>query len=340
MRNPATIETIESLRLRETIADFEFKMNSLGFQKPERKEFKETSASDIQKFLENKIKQQNQEYRQKAEHDRQKTGGYSPAFAKPSDLAGYISSDTRTQINNLLEQAIHNQGKGSFKSRNASAFEMAISKLGRSLSLTSMSSGGNLPQQKKSSLKNSQSLQAPKTNGAFQQEGLGMVKQSMSNRNNLKKPDPKNRPGNSAFRKKTTGKRISDAWSRLTPKNLIFKKTKQDVGTSRALAKPNKVGLGLNPNTSPPYRDSNFSSSRSGSISDSHQNSSLSNHSQSFSGRIPSQSIASRNRSISRSNSARTPPQDSFGSQNSLGSHASRISQSRSGGEIKNAPGR
>ena len=326
MRNP---ETIESLRLRETIADFQSKINSLGFQKPQHKEFRETSASEVQKFLEDKIKQQNQEYRQKAEHDRQKSGGYSPAFAKPSDLTGYISRDTSTQINNLLEQAIHNQEKGNFKIRNNSGFRIAtsapektFSKLRRALSLTSMSSGGDHPQQKKSSLQRSQSLPTSQQFQSTQQLQSDKKARSKTNHNNLKKPESKKIK--SLIRKKTWGKILSDLFT--------SKKTETETqiyGTSRGSAKPIKAKAVQPSSTASLSRNSSFASSRSGPIS--RQNSNSSTRSQSFNNGLRSQqSIAGRNQNLIRSDSARSS-QDSFSPQNSLGSHASKVSQSRSG---------
>ena len=314
MRNP---ETIESLRLRETIADFQSKINSLGFQKPQHKEFRETSASEVQKFLENKVGQQNQEYLQKASQNP------GAPHQTPSDLFGYKSEDKATQINNLLDQAIHNKGGGSFESRNASAFEMAISKLGKALSLTSMSSGGDHPQQKKSSLQRSQSLPTSQKPQSTQQLQSDKKTPSLTNRKKLKKPESKKiKP---LIRKKTLREILSDLFT--------SKKTETETkiyGTSRDSAKPIKVKAGQPSSTNTSLsRNSSFASSRSGPIS--RQNSNSSTRSQSFNNGLRSQqSIAGRNQNLIRSDSARSS-QDSFSPQNSLGSHASKVSQSRSG---------
>jgi hypothetical protein len=325
MRNS---NTVDSLRLRETIADFELTLNSLGFKKPPNKEFGEIDAETVQVFLKNKIRQQNQEYSQQAS---QKGGA---AHQKPSDLFGFTSDNKATQINNLLEQAVHNQGKGSFKSRNASAYTMAISrskeaisKLGKSLSLTSISSGGNHPQQQKSTLQKSQSLSTQHTDQKVKET------QSRSGHKNLKKSNPiKTKP---LIRKKPLVKILSDFFT--------FEKTKikTQSGTSRALAKPNKVNPQSNSNTSS-SRNSSFASSRSGTS----QNSQLSNRSQSFNGEPRSQqSIASRNQSLSRSRGDSSRG-NSFSSQGSLGSRSSsdsktsRVNQSRSGGKNSNNSGR
>jgi hypothetical protein len=323
MRNP---ETIESLRLRETIADFQSKINSLGFQKPQHKEFRETSASEVQKFLENKVGQQNQEYLQKASQNP------GAPHQTPSDLFGYKSEDKATQINNLLDQAIHNKGGGSFESRNASAFEMAISKLGKALSLTSMSSGGDHPQQKKSSLQRSQSLPTSQKPQSTQQLQSDKKTPSLTNRKKLKKPESKKiKP---LIRKKTWGKILSDLFT--------FKKTETETqiyGTSRGSAKPIKAKAVQPSSTASLSRNSNFTSSRIGPISRSHQNSNSSTRSQSFNNGLRSQqSIAGRNQNLSRSDNARNS-QDSFSPQNSRGSHASKVIQSRGEGN-RNAPKR
>jgi hypothetical protein len=317
MRNP---ETIESLRLRETIANFESKMNSLEFQNPQRKKFRETSASEVQSFLENKIREQNQRYSQKASQN----GG--EAHQHPSNLFGYKSEDKATQINNLLDQAIHNKGKGSFESRNASAFDMAISgsgkaisKLVRSLSLTSMSSGGNHSQQK-SSLQRSQSLSTSQKFQSTQQLQSDEKISSKTNHKNLKRPEPqKIKP---LIRKKTLREILSDLFT--------SKKTETETkiyGTSRDSAKPIKVKAGQPSSTNTSLsRNSSFASYRSGPIS--RQNFNLSTSSQSFNNGLRSQqSIAERNRSISRDRS-------SFSSQSSFNSSVSSAKNS-----IKNGSG-
>ncbi len=323
-------ETVGSLRLQEKISDFMPKLNNLGFEKNPHLENHQIKVEDIEKFLNNTISKQNQQYKREAEDNRQRSGGYVSAFAEPSNLTGFISNDKKTQIENLLNQATYNQGRGSFSSRNASGFDMAISESGKALSKlrkafssTSMSSGGN---HQHPSLQKSQSLS---------NQGQGKSDQQI----NYKKPDHQKNGESSKTRSpivknkpKTLGKRISDAWHRIT-----FKKTQQqNIGTSRGSAKPNKVDPKLNPKSSSFDKSSNFASSRSGP---GRQNSSSSNRSQSFSGGLlPQQSIAGRNQSISRSNSARNP-QGSFSSQNSLdsrgsvGSHTSRVSQLRSGGK-------
>jgi hypothetical protein len=308
-------ETAGSLRLLETIPDFMSKLDNLRFEKNPHLENDRIKAEDIEKFLNKKISEQNQQYALKAKANRQRSGGYGSAFATPSNLTGFISSDKKTQIENLLDQATYNQNQGSFKSRNASGFNMAISesrkaisRLGKAFSSTSMSSGGDHQHQKTSSLQKSQSLSS---------QGQGKSDQKI----NYKKPNHQKNGESSKTRSpivknksKTLGKRISDAWSRIT-----FKKTKQqNIGTSRGSAKPNKVDPKLN-------RSSSFASSRSGP--------------KSHSSNLSQETIASRNQSMSRSHSARSS-QGSFSSQNSLGSggsrgsggsHASRVSQSRSG---------
>ncbi len=228
MRNS---NTVDSLRLRETIADFDSKLNSLGFKKPPNKEFGETSASDVQKFLENKIRQQNQEYLQKNTRAIEKSGGYSNAQSKSSDLHGYTDKDQKTQINNLLEQAVHNQGKGSFKERNASAVRKTASLFKKALSSTSISSGGNHPQQQNSSLQKSQSL--PTQN--IGQKAIEV--KSRSNHKDLKKPNPLI---NRNFKKQKSKEPIMRKFFRIFTLKKTEKET-QNNGTSRDSAKPIKV---------------------------------------------------------------------------------------------------
>lgn len=313
MRNP---QTIQSLRLRETIADFELKMNSLGFKKPQHKEFKETSASDIQKFLENKIKQQNQEYLQKNTRAIEKSGGYSNAQSKSSDLHGYTDKDQKTQINNLLNQAVYNQGKGSFKERNASVVGKTVSLFKKALSSTSISSGGNHPQQQNSTLQKSQSL--PTQN--IGQKAIEV--KSRGGYKNLKRPNPldlKKQKSKESLRKRFL-------------KIFTLKKTKKETqsnGTSRSSAKPIKVKDNQLSNNKLTQRNSSFASSRGNSVNhNSRQSSNLSTDSHSFG------SIASRNQSLSqsRSNSSRGnsfSSQGSFDSRSSSNSQTSRVNQSR-----------
>jgi hypothetical protein len=318
MRNS---NTVDSLRLRETIADFELTLNSLGFKKPPNKEFGETSASDIQKFLENKIRQQNQEYLQKNTRAIEKSGGYSNAQSKSSDLNGYTDKDQKTQINNLLKQAVHNQGKGSFKERNASALGKTGSLFKKALSSTSISSGGNHPQQQKSTLQKSQSLSTQNIG----QKAIGV--KSRRNHKDLKKP---NLLINRNFKKQKSKEPIMRKFFRI----FTFKKTKKETqnnGTSRDSAKPIKVKADQLSNNKLTQGNSSFASSRGNSSTISRQNSNSNNRSQSFG------SIASRNQSLSqsRSNSSRG---NSFSSQGSLGSRSSsnpqtsKVNQSRSGG--------
>jgi hypothetical protein len=314
MRNS---NTVDSLRLRETIADFELTLNSLGFKKPPNKEFKEIDAETVQVFLKNKIRQQNQEYSQQAS---QKGGA---AHQKPSDLFGFTSDNKATQINNLLEQAVHNQGKGSFKSRNASAYTMAISrskeaisKLGKSLSLssTSISSGGNHPQQQNSFLQKSQSLPTPHTSQKDNET------QSRSGHKNLKKPEPnKIKP---LIRKKTWGEILSDIFT-----SKKTEKETQSNETSRSSAKPIKVKADRKDNST--QGNSSFNSSRGNSSTISRQSSNLST-AHSFG------TIASRNKSLSQSkgDSSRGnsfSSQGSLGSRSSSNSQTSKVNQSRSG---------
>ena len=313
MRNS---NTVDGLRLAETIVNFKDNLTSLGFKKPPNKEFGQIDADLIKKFLENKIRQQNQEYSRKAK-DGERSGGYGSAFAKPSTFYRPINDDTKSQIENLLDHAIQNEGKGSFESRNASALNITSSLIRKALSSTSISSGGNHSNQQNYSLQKSKSLPTQHTSQKANET------QSRGGHINLKMPTSKIKPTN---RKKTLGKRISDVWSRIT-----FKKTKQQnaVGTSRALAKPNKVN----------QSSSSLAISRSGLT---HQSSNSSNASKSYTSdtRQP-QSIANRNRSLSLERNARIS-QGSFKSQNSfnsLGSHAS-INQSRSNGKKGNNLGR
>jgi hypothetical protein len=323
MRNS---NTVDNLRLRETIADFDSKLNSLGFNQwatsqnsgfaLQTKNINNTD--DVLQFLQQTINIQNQEYSQQAS---QKGGA---AHQKPSDLFGFSSDNKATQINNLLEQAIHNQGKGSFKSRNASAYKMAISgskeaisKLGKSLSSTSISSGGNHPQQQNSTLQKSQSLPTQNTGQKANET------QSRSGHKNLKRPNPldlKKQKSKESLRKRFL-------------KIFTFKKTKKETqsnGTSRSSAKPIKVKDDQLSNNKSTQRNSSFASSRGNSSTISRQNSNSSNHSQSFG------SIASRNQSISQSkgDSSRGnsfSSQGSLGSRSSSNSQTSKVNQSRSG---------
>jgi hypothetical protein len=259
--------------LDRNIHDYQTRMQSLGFNAwkdsfgtgSELSSKKITNPNHALEFLNYKITEQNEEYSQQASQKAR-----SP-YQTPSDLFSHKEENKTIQIKSLLKQAEHNNKEGSFKARNASAYQIAISKSGkvisgiaRVLSSSSMSSGGDHPQQKKSSLQRSQSLPPPKTNGVFQQEKLGMEKQSMPNQRSLKKPDPGNRLRNNAIRKKTLGKRISDTWSIFTSK-----KTNQQNASKKfpKLVNPYREAPKLNRNTSLFSANSSFVPSRVGSSS-------------------------------------------------------------------------
>ena len=181
--------------LARDICDYPTRMQSLGFNAwrnsfstgSELSSKKITNPNHALEFLNYKITEQNEEYSQQASQKAR-----SP-YQRPSDLFSHKEENKTKQITSLLNQAEHNKKEGSFKARNASVYQIAISRsrnvisgIARVLSSSSMSSGGDHPQQKNSSLQRSQSLPPPKTNGVFHQEKLGMVKQSMSNQRSLK----------------------------------------------------------------------------------------------------------------------------------------------------------
>ena len=336
MRNKDSISILE-----RDIPDYRSNMIKLGFNnwKDSFSTGQSISSKNLYnpihalEFLNFKINQQNTQYQEKNNDARQASGGYYNAQPTNSNLYGFKSNNNITQINNLLDQAIHNQGKGSFNSRNASALDMAISKLGKAFSSTSMSSGGNHPQQKNPSLQKSQSLPTSQQFQSTQQLQSDKKGPPRNNHKDLKKPNPREQIKK---QKKTSNiKKIRNFLAKLTSN----KTQKQNIGPSSRSPQSKEVNSKPNLKSSSLSRNSSFASSRSGSIS--HQSSI--NRSQSFSdGLRPQQNIAGRNQSISRSNIAR-PPQNSFSSQNSRssgGSHASRVSQSRSDGRNGSGPRR
>lgn len=133
-----------------------------------------------------KITEQNEEYSQQASQKAR-----SP-HQRPSNLFGHKEENKTIQIKSLLKQAEHNNKEGSFKARNASAYQIAISKSGkvisgiaRVLSSSSMSLNSNF--QKNNFSDKSTSLLAPL---------------SRDNHKNLKKPGSiKIKKSKSAFKK-------------------------------------------------------------------------------------------------------------------------------------------